>query len=156
MLVRLILLLVFVPLADMTVLLLLADVLGFQTTLLMIVASGLLGAWLLKRQGLQVFRRIRAELAAGKLPALELLDAMLIVMAGALLLTPGVLTDVLGIALLIPLSRSWFRRWLVRWMKARWQLTAFSNVSATQEPTRRSSEIIDSYVVRSGEEKNNQ
>jgi UPF0716 protein FxsA len=145
-------LLVLVPLLETAVLLWLADRLGFWLTFAMVVGSGLLGALLLRRQGVRAIGRIRDEFARGRLPATELLDGMLVVVAGVLLLTPGVVTDCLGIALLFPPSRSLLRSWLVRWFQSRWRLQAFSSSTHEADTKGQSSQVIDSYVVRSDDE----
>jgi len=72
------------------------------------------GAWLAKREGTGVWRRLNQQVNAGKVPGTELLDAFLILLAGALLLTPGFLTDILAIVLLIPPTRALVRRVLRR------------------------------------------
>jgi UPF0716 protein FxsA len=75
---------------------------GTFPTLGVIVVTGVVGATLARHEGLQVLRRIQAELAQGQLPAGALVDGMIILMAGALLITPGVLTDALGFLCLVP------------------------------------------------------
>ena len=144
MLIRLALLLIMVPLLELVLLLTLADVMGFKATLGVVIATGLLGAWLLRRQGLRTLRSIRSDLRGGRLPSNDLLDGVLLVAAGALLLTPGILTDLLGIALLIPATRAVFRRWLIGYFQTRWRVIRFPNGS---DAPGRSSEVIDSYVV---------
>lgn len=93
---------VLVPLAELALLLYLAEIFSWQRTLLLVIVTGVLGTLLARSQGWRTWVRIRDELAAGRMPAESLLDAVLIFVAGALLLTPGVLTDALGISLLIP------------------------------------------------------
>ncbi len=151
-LIRLSLLLIVVPLLEVVLLLGLADLTGFTTTLAIVIVTGICGAWLLRRQGLKSLRNIRTELSGGRLPPTELLDGVLILMAGVLLLTPGVLTDLLGIALLVPWTRSVFRRWLIEYFKSRWQFLRSSNSSAESSDGR--PEVIDSYVVSRTKERN--
>ncbi|MGE0756244.1 MAG: FxsA family protein [Pirellulaceae bacterium] len=153
MLLRLIVLLITIPIVETMLLLMLADQLGLLATLAMIVTTGLLGAWLLKRQGLRALGRIRAELAAGRLPAAEVVDGVMIVVAGVMLMTPGILTDSLGIVLLIPASRKWTRRLLLRWGQTHWRLQAWRAGTGGEQPGDRSNEsqVVDSYVVRSSE-----
>jgi UPF0716 protein FxsA len=135
-LIRLSLLLIVVPLVELVLLLTLADVTGFTATLAILVGTALTGAWLLRRQGLRTLRSIRSELRSGRLPPQQLLDGLLILFAGAFLLTPGILTDLLGIALLVPRSRAVFRRWLVEYFRKRIRWLESPQV-----------EILDSYVV---------
>jgi UPF0716 protein FxsA len=132
------LLLIVVPLVELVLVLTLADVMGFTATLAIVIVTGLLGAWLLRRQGWRTLTRIRTELGGGRLPPNEILDGVLILMAGALLLTPGVLTDLAGIALLIPWTRAVFRGWLIQYVSRRWRLRTAGTPHT---------EIIDSYVV---------
>ena len=150
MLIRIALVLIVVPLVELVLLLLFADLTGFGTTLAMVVATGFFGAWLLRRQGLKTFQNIRSELQGGRLPPHELMDGVLILVAGALMLTPGVLTDIVGIALLIPQTRSIFRRWLSAYFLHRLRQFRFSKGSPE---IHRPVEIIDSYVVSPTEEK---
>ncbi|NIQ89903.1 MAG: FxsA family protein, partial [Deltaproteobacteria bacterium] len=72
----------------------------------------LLGASLARLEGIKTMTKVRDSLNRGDLPAEEMLDAMLIFVAGVVLLTPGFLTDLAGLALLVPKARYWFKRWL--------------------------------------------
>ncbi len=81
--------------------------------------TGLAGAALAKTQGIRTLQKIQKSLNEGRVPDQALMDAALIVAGGALLLTPGYLTDLLGFSLLIPGSRSLWRRALSRWFQAR-------------------------------------
>ncbi|HPM82381.1 MAG TPA: FxsA family protein [Candidatus Anammoximicrobium sp.] len=145
MILKLLLLLVVVPLAELALLLYLADVTSWQLTLALVIATGVIGTALARSQGWRVWSRIQEELAAGRMPAEPLLDAVLIFVAGALLLTPGVLTDLLGITLLIPWTRNYYRRRLVAWFKSHFtiQTTGFGSWPQSQER----SQVIDSYVI---------
>jgi UPF0716 protein FxsA len=147
--IRLSLLLIVVPMVELVLLLTLADMTGFEVPLALVIGTALGGAWLLRRQGLKTLRSIRTELRGGRLPPNEILDGVLILIAGVLLLTPGILTDLVGISLLIPTTRAVFRRWLVTYFKSRLQIFRFPNSSGSAAE---SSEIIDSYVVSSSEE----
>jgi UPF0716 protein FxsA len=154
-LIRIFLLLITLPLLETLLLLLLADMWGFPATFAMVILTGLLGAWLLRRQGVRAGARIRGELARGVPPAAEFLDGLLIVMAGVLLMTPGILTDSLGIALLVPASRAWLRRRLSHWFRVHWQARSYVSPAGDREPElhHSHSDVIDSYVVRSADGK---
>ncbi|MDA7951691.1 MAG: FxsA family protein [Pirellulaceae bacterium] len=78
----------------------------------LIIVTGVIGAALARWQGAGTLRSIQSDLAAGKVPSSSLVDALLIFFAGGLLLTPGILTDFLGFALLIPWGRFWIKKWL--------------------------------------------
>lgn len=112
---RLALLFIVVPLVELALLIEIGRRLGTGATLGLIVATGLLGAYLARRQGLAVLRRVRAELAAGRAPADQLADGAMILVAGALLMTPGILTDAFGFFCLVPAGRKLLKRWLRRW-----------------------------------------
>jgi UPF0716 protein FxsA len=110
---RLLLLFTVVPLLELFLLVKLGTVVGVGPTIALVIFTGVLGAWLARQQGLGVLRRLRAELEAGRLPAGALIDGLLILVAGAVLLTPGLLTDALGVVLLVPPSRAVVRRIVV-------------------------------------------
>lgn len=110
---------VLLPLAELWVIVGVADGLGIGPTLLLLLAISVAGAWLVRLQGWGALRRIQSVLAQGSLPTTELVDGALIVVAGALLLTPGFITDGVGFALLIPPSRALVRRALVARFRSR-------------------------------------
>ncbi len=87
---------------------------GLPATLALIVLTGALGAYLARHQGLGVLTGIRSEMNQGRLPAGQLVDGALILVAGAVLMTPGVLTDALGFFCLIPPGRRVIKRYLSR------------------------------------------
>ena len=119
MLAWLFLLFVVVPLVELALLLKLADWSGdWRVTLLVVVATGLLGTLLARSQGFRTYRRIQGELSAGRMPTDSLLDAVMIFVAGALLVTPGILTDLFGMSLLIPSCRRLYRRQMASWIKS--------------------------------------
>ncbi|MFN2309039.1 MAG: FxsA family protein [Gammaproteobacteria bacterium] len=114
------LLLVFftVPLIEIYLLIKVGGWIGAVPTVFMVVFTAVLGALLLRQQGLATLQRVQDTLARGQIPALELLEALLLVVGGALLLTPGFFTDLLGFLSLIPP----FRRWLVQTLFDRYLL----------------------------------
>ena len=120
---RLILLFVFLPLVELYVLLEFARRTSPTLTMLLVVVTGITGYWLTRSQGLRTYHRIQEELRAGKVPTNALLDGMMIFLAGAFLLTPGILTDLIGFSLLIPVTRGCYRHLILRWFKSRfsWQ-----------------------------------
>ena len=111
---RLLLLFTVVPLLEMYLLIQVGSRIGAEVTILVVVLTGAVGAILARMQGFQVIVQIRERLRAGRLPADELLSGGLIVAGGLLLVTPGLLTDAVGLALLLPP----FRSQVVRWFKA--------------------------------------
>ncbi len=107
------------PIAELYVLVQVAQEIGILETIGVLVLVSVVGAWLCKREGLNVLRRMRSALDRYELPHHELVDGALILFAGALLLTPGFLTDVMGILLLLPPSRVVVRRLVLRSLERR-------------------------------------
>ena len=110
----LILLLVSVPLLELYVIVQVAGGLGAGQTIVLLLVVSVAGAWMVRRSGLGVLNQIRTRLAQGELPGNELVDGLLILLAGAFMLTPGFLTDALGLLLLFPPTRIAMRSVLVR------------------------------------------
>lgn len=105
-------LLLALPILEIAAFILVGDRIGLWPTLGLVVLNAVVGAALLRRQGLGALQRIRAETAAGRVPARELVDGVMIVAAGVLLLTPGFVTDVVGYLLFVPAVRAAMRRLL--------------------------------------------
>ena len=97
---------ILVPLAELYVILKVGDAIGVGWTILLLVADSVLGALLLRSQGRSVWRRLNTALSDGRMPHREVVDGVLVVFGGAFLLTPGFITDVLGLLLLIPPTRA--------------------------------------------------
>ncbi len=95
-----------VPLLELFLLVKLGTVIGIGATVVIVICTGVLGAWLARWQGLGVLRRLTEDLNQGRLPADALIDGLLILIAGAVLLTPGLITDALGFLLLVPQGRA--------------------------------------------------
>ncbi|MEE8074028.1 MAG: FxsA family protein [Candidatus Binatia bacterium] len=112
MLARLFLLFTIVPLAELYLLIKIGSYMGAFNTILLILITGILGALLARLEGLRTLRQITLSLNQGIIPAEELVDSVLIFVAGIVLVTPGVLTDVMGLLLLLPYTRTIFKRWL--------------------------------------------
>jgi UPF0716 protein FxsA len=110
------LLFLIVPLAELYLILKVGDLIGIGWTILLLVADSLLGSWLLRSQGRAVWRRFNAILAEGRVPHREVIDGVLVIFGGAFLITPGFLTDIVGLFLLLPPTRAIARRMLVRRM----------------------------------------
>jgi UPF0716 protein FxsA len=110
----LILIFVVVPIAELYVIWQVGDAIGVPLTFAILVLDSLLGAWLLKSQGRAVWRRFNEAIQAGRIPHREVIDGVLVIFGGAFLITPGFLTDIVGLLLLLPPTRSTFRRLVVR------------------------------------------
>jgi UPF0716 protein FxsA len=109
----LILLFILLPLAELWVIIELGGLIGIWPTLALLLFDSVLGAVLLKSQGTAAWRRFQGALGEARVPAKEIYDGAAIVFGGALLLTPGFITDIVGFALLIPPTRAALRRLLV-------------------------------------------
>jgi UPF0716 protein FxsA len=118
MLLRLLLLFVTVPLVELYLLLQLADVTGAGATFLLVIVTGIIGSWLAKREGILAWHKFHGALREGRVPSREIQDGLMIVFAAALLLTPGLLTDVVGFVMLVPLGRDLVRKHLLaKWFR---------------------------------------
>jgi len=106
------------PLVDSLRLVYFGGFLGFWPTLALVVLSGFLGAGLAKSQGLRVWQSIQRDLAEGRVPAMGVMDAVIILVAGGMLAAPGFVTDILGMALLVPVVRTPIKQLLRRKMEA--------------------------------------
>ncbi len=109
---RLLLLFLIVPIAELYLLIEIGQRIGTVSTLALIFLTALLGSALARRQGLGVLRRMQAEMGQGRLPASSMVDGVLILLAGAVLITPGVLTDIVGFVILIPATRGLIKAYL--------------------------------------------
>lgn len=107
-----------IPLIEIALFIQLGGAIGLFNTLLCIILTALVGTWLLRHQGLSTARRIQESVEAGRPPMRELFDAGCLLVAGALLLTPGFFTDAVGLALFAPPVRERLRQWLLAWMES--------------------------------------
>lgn len=112
--VALFILFIVVPIAELAVIIAVGDAIGVLPTILLLIGSGILGAALAKREGVSVWRRFKDALSRGKVPSDEIVDGFLVLLGAALLLTPGFITDALGLVLLFPPTRKGFKRVAVR------------------------------------------
>ena len=103
-----------VPVAEIYVIIQVGQVVGPWWTILLLIASGVIGSWLMKREGSRAWRALQEALSRGRMPARELADGILILVAGTLMLSPGFLSDVVGVFLILPLTRPIARNLLTR------------------------------------------
>src|SRR3712207_8311130 len=151
----LLLLFIVVPIAELAVIIQVGQELGVLPTVGILVADSILGSLLMRSQGRAAWRRFNVALQSGRPPAREVLDGVLVIFGGALLLTPGFLTDILGLALLIPPSRAVVRRILARRLLHR----MVAGMTAPGPPARRaeqrhggaSSDVEGTYSQRADE-----
>ena len=121
MLLKLFLAFTIIPIIEIYLLIEIGSMFGALTAVTLVILTGFLGAFLARMQGLQTLYRIQESLREGRMPSGELLDALLIVIAGLVLLTPGFLTDSVGFLLLIPATRKSIKYWLRRQLELRYK-----------------------------------
>ncbi|MFQ5644989.1 MAG: FxsA family protein [Thiogranum sp.] len=109
------LLFLLIPLVEIYFLIQVGSVIGAIPTVALVVFTALLGAMLLRLQGLTTLQRTRSALAQGQVPAMEMFEGVLLVFSGALLLTPGFVTDAIGFLFLVPP----FRKYIIHWFLSR-------------------------------------
>ena len=114
MLIPLVLLFILVPIAELAILIQVGQQIGLLWTIAILIADSVLGSLLMRSQGRAAWRRFNVALQSGRPPANEVLDGVLVIFGGALLLTPGFITDILGLTFLLPPTRAVLRRLLVR------------------------------------------
>jgi|TARA_B110000438_G_C15515348_1_gene521746 UPF0716 protein FxsA len=107
---RLALLFVILPIFELMLLIEVGQVFGLLPTLTLVLFTGVAGAWLARAEGMRVFFQFQKELATGKLPGQAMLDGISVLVGGAFLLTPGIITDFAGFSLLFPPTRRWLQR----------------------------------------------
>jgi UPF0716 protein FxsA len=129
MLLKLFLCFTLIPVVELYLLIKVGTVLGGINTILLVIISGFLGAWLARLEGMNTLMKLRANLQQGLMPAEELLDAVIIFIAGVVLITPGFITDVLGLLLLWPVTRNRLKRFLRKKFD---ELNAKGNINITR------------------------
>lgn len=107
------LLILLIPFAEIYLLLQVGGMIGAFPTISLVVFTAILGVWLLRRQGFATFQRFQASLAQGVMPAYEMIEGPILLVGGALLLTPGFITDMLGFACLIPQLRKKIAQYVI-------------------------------------------
>ncbi|MCA8961856.1 MAG: FxsA family protein [Planctomycetes bacterium] len=147
------LLFIVVPMVEITLLVQVAGWIGWLGTIALCVTTGILGASLARREGARTWFGVQQQAAAGRMPQQELIDGALILFAAALLLTPGILTDLIGFLILIPFTRPFIRRGARALLAGRVQV--FDGRSGVRRPPQGSGlapdDVIDAdFVVRDG------
>ena len=108
-----------IPVLELYILIEVGSYLGALNTIMVVIVTGFVGAYLARLQGFQTMLRVRERLNRGEMPTEGLIDALLILLAGIVLLTPGFLTDIAGLLILIPQTRNRFKGWLM-WKLENW------------------------------------
>ena len=148
---RLFLLLTLLPLVEIAVLTWIGSKTGLPAVIGLVLGTGLAGVWIVRRHGWRTTQRIQADLAAGRMPAASLFDGMLVFVAGALLILPGVLSDVAAMLLLLPVTRNLIKRYLQYRFSRRMvnSFTAFRPAGPGGNSPARHDQIIDVHVIES-------
>ncbi len=116
---KLVLIFTIVPVVEFIIFWQLGKLISIELTIAIIIITGFIGAWLTKAQGLKTLQKYQAALASGQLPHREMIDGILILLSGAVLLTPGFLTDAVGFSLLVPWVRDRVRGVLAEKLKGK-------------------------------------
>ena len=103
-----------VPILEIYLLIKVGSAIGAMPTVGIVVATAVIGAFLLKQQGISTIQRVQNQMARGQIPAMEMMEGLVLVFCGALLLTPGFFTDTIGFIGLVPALRQAIIRWLLR------------------------------------------
>lgn len=117
MFIRLLLLFTIVPLVELSILMKLGAIFGVLHTIGIVIITGIIGAYLARDQGLKVIRQLQENLSTGQLPTNPIIEGILVLISAALLVTPGVLTDIIGFILVIPNTRKIVRDFLKEYFK---------------------------------------
>jgi UPF0716 protein FxsA len=130
----LLLLFIVVPIVELFVILQVGQAIGVLPTIALLIADSILGSVLMRSQGRTVWRRFNVALADGRVPHREVLDGVLVIFGGALLLTPGFATDILGLLLLIPPTRALIRGVLARRLLPRLVVSGLGGIRGAPSP----------------------
>ncbi|MBD8068951.1 FxsA family protein [Bacillus sp. PS06] len=107
-------LIIIVPAIEIGLLVLSGNIIGVWPTVLIIISTGVLGAWLAKKQGLEALRKFQHQMSYGQMPSDIIIDGLCILVGGVVLLTPGFVTDLIGLLLLLPATRNVIKPWIGR------------------------------------------
>jgi len=140
---KLLILFIAIPVIELYLFMTLGKAIGVLETLGIIVVTAILGAWLTKKQGARAMARFQQATAEGRLPHEEVLDGVMILIAGVVLLTPGFLTDAIGFSLLIPPVRAVLRKRLGKSLKDRVQIVTPSGSTAAPRTKRSDDGVIE-------------
>ena len=109
-----ILIFILVPVAELGVLLFSGQTIGVWPTLILLIVTGLLGSYLAKKQGINTIRKVQEQIQFGRVPGNEIRDGLCVLFGGILLLSPGFLTDILGLILLLPFTRTLIKPFILK------------------------------------------
>ncbi|RZO16631.1 MAG: FxsA family protein [Verrucomicrobiaceae bacterium] len=146
---RLLILFISVPIIELFLLIEVGKKISWELTVLIIFITAIIGARLTKTQGSQTIRNVQSALRLGKIPHREVLDGLMILVAGAILLTPGFLTDFVGFCLLIPKLRSYLQKFLKNFLKNKMivRKNAVFNQNKTTSNWAKDESVIDAEII---------
>jgi len=146
---RLLILFISVPIIELFLLIEVGKKISWELTVLIIFITAIIGARLTKIQGSQTIRNVQSAIRMGKIPHREVLDGLMILVAGAILLTPGFLTDFVGFCLLIPKLRSYLREFLKNFLKNKMivRTSAGFNQNKTASNWENNESVIDAEII---------
>jgi len=133
-LLALLLIFIVLPLAELYVIFKVGEAIGVPLTILLLAADSIIGSLLLKSQGRAVWRRFSETMAAGRIPHREVLDGVMVIFGGAFLITPGFITDVIGLFLLLPPTRALARGLVIRALGGRFAIGMAGAVRRRRPP----------------------
>jgi len=136
----LILLFILVPIVELAVIIQIGQLIGVWWTIALLIADSILGSLLMRHQGRAAWRRFQTSIAEGRVPARETIDGALVIFGGALLLTPGFVTDIFGLLFLLPPTRAVIRRVLVARFAGR-MMSGMTGGSIGRRPSRRDYDV---------------
>ena len=140
---KLLLLFILVPLADLFLLMVMSSYTGWPFSIALVIVSGIIGAFLAKQSYRSVWNKMQSRLADNQLPSDLLSDGAMIFFAAGLLLTPGFITDAVGLTLLVPVCRRWYKKLLTKWLKRHFKFQV-----VTLNPMGQEDDVVDGEVVR--------
>ena len=111
----LILLFTIVPLIELILLYKISSLTNWYFTIILVIITGIVGAYLAKKEGRGVISKIKTKLSSGNMPGDELINGLIIIVGSAFLLTPGILTDFIGFTLVIPITRTFYIKLIKKW-----------------------------------------
>ena len=124
---RLFILFTIIPFIELALLIEIGSIIGTFETIMLIIVTGLIGAIMVRAAGIQCLFRIQENLRSGVIPTDELLTGLFILVSGAFLVTPGMMTDAVGFILLIPSTREILKGWLKKYIKSKIEQKNFSS-----------------------------
>ena len=123
-----ILIFILVPVAELGVLLFSGQTIGVWPTLILLIVTGLLGSYLAKKQGINTIRKVQEQIQFGRVPGNQILDGLCVLFGGILLLSPGFLTDILGLILLLPFTRTLIQPFILKLIRKWIDKNTFTNI----------------------------